>query len=269
MSNKVLQKLASNHAIAGLISPAWQKHKISRDYGVEGDKNWGQVLGTHVGGRVRQVLRAGVEGGLSSGLARVAISRVKKGPVAIAGAAGSIHGLVASVQNQDREMNEEAKNKSNKYLLKAAEAVQAHYHVVSTSRKDERDIRRENTILQANRLLREKGFTPSLDDGLLAHEEATHLDDLVDKTHESPNYPHGRVFLSALAGGLAGAAGGGMLVKHPIGVIAGGIAGTVGGGAAAGKLLYTEAKRKADEEHQKTHEENLMNYLRKRHKPLD
>lgn len=113
MTNKYLEKIASDHMIRGMISPAWQQNAIAKDHGHSSAGNWGQALEKHVGGDSRQAMRSGVEGAVTGAIGG-AVSRLAtlnnpssaKITRAVSGASaviGSLHGWYKSTKNQAAE----------------------------------------------------------------------------------------------------------------------------------------------------------------------
>lgn len=74
MTNKYLEKVAADHTLKGLVSPAWQEHAIAKEHGKKGPGAVESVVGD-VAGRVRQSFNtgSGIVGGAAKGLTAGAI----------------------------------------------------------------------------------------------------------------------------------------------------------------------------------------------------
>lgn len=115
MANRYLEKIANDHMIVSLISPAWQRHRIAQDHGLKDAGNWGQTLATDAGGDARAGLRSAAEG-YAGGVVGSAVGALVN-PVAglrtgkIAGRIlGGVHGYWKSHRNQARDFHHEFRN---------------------------------------------------------------------------------------------------------------------------------------------------------------
>jgi hypothetical protein len=107
MTNKYLEKIASNHMLEGAFFPAWQESQIAYDKGVDTSKNWGQVYEKHMGGLARQSLRSSTEATLGAAAGSLAdrVVKTKSGKLGkvLGGTVGGLHGWYASTKNQATE----------------------------------------------------------------------------------------------------------------------------------------------------------------------
>lgn len=113
MTNKYLEKIASDHMREGYLSPAWQENAIAKDHGKKGLEGVGPNVKKHLIGVSRAVGRgyleaagAGAAGAGVGALAGKAFGKTLVG--ALAGAAvgaygGLSHGAYKSIKNQAAE----------------------------------------------------------------------------------------------------------------------------------------------------------------------
>ena len=110
--NKYLEKIANDHIIEGLVSPAWQQKEIAHDHGKTGPEGW-DAYGAHLAGSQRAGWR-GVGHGLMGGLGGAAIGalidrhdpRLALGLGLTGYAVGGAHGIYTSLKNQAHEAHE-------------------------------------------------------------------------------------------------------------------------------------------------------------------
>lgn len=125
MTNKYLEKIAADHILKGLISPAWQQHAIAKEHGHRGPEGLGPNITSHFVGTGRAGGRAWLDGtGLRVAgrlIGSVGGTKGEEAGAALGTLAGSVHGYYKSLKNQAKEHHEDySQHKSAGLLEKIA-----------------------------------------------------------------------------------------------------------------------------------------------------